>query len=439
MNANGRGLVIIGNGVAGISAAVTARRLVPGLRIRIVSSESDYFFSRTALMYIYMGHMRLVDTMPYEPGFFIRERLERMRGRVVDFDPDKKEVFLADGQSLQYDSLLIASGSVPNRFDWPGQNLAGVQGFYSLQDLEALEKRTTSGTPRAVIVGGGLIGIEVAEMLHSRKIPVTMLVREEGYWGNILPREESALVEEEIGRHHIDLKLSTELKEIHGKNAVTSVTTTAGEEIPCSLVILSAGVSPNVSVLPRGGKTLETSRGYLVDGNFRTSLPSVFAAGDCAQFRSGDGTGGRVEQLWYTARAQGELAGRVLAREADVTIPHPPTYDRGIWFNSAKFFNVEYQTYGIVPTRPRLTETHVWQHPSEPKLIRLCWEPDGKISGFNVMGIRFRQNVCEEWIRSGRHVDAVVKELGRANFDPEFFRRHEADVLRSYQERERAA
>ncbi len=438
MDAKGRGLVIIGNGVAGVSAAVVARRLIPDLRIRIISSESDWFFSRTALMYIYMGHMRLVDTMPYESGFFSRERLERVRGRVVDFDPDRRALRMADGQTLEYDALLLSTGSLPNQFDWPGRTLPGVQGFYSLQDLEALEKHTASGKSRAVIVGGGLIGIEVAEMLHTRRIPVTMLVREEGYWGNILPREESAVVEKEIERHHIDLRLTTELKEIRGTNGVTSVVTTTGEEIPCDLVVLSAGVAPNVSVLPSSG-TLETGRGYLVDGHFRTSLPGVFAAGDCAQFRTHDGAAGRVEQLWYTARAQGELAGRTLAREFDPNLPHPPGYERGIWFNSAKFFTIEYQTYGMVSPRPPLEQTHVWQHPSEPKMIRLCWESDGKISGFNVLGIRFRQNVCEEWIRTGRHVDAVVEELSRANFDPEFFRRYEADVLRSYQERERAA
>ncbi|MFL0683162.1 MAG: FAD-dependent oxidoreductase [Algoriphagus aquaeductus] len=118
------------------------------------------------------------------------------------------------GEKLTYDVLVIASGSKPNKFGWPGQNLEGVQGLYSRQDLDQMEKNTHQGVKRAVIVGGGLIGIEMAEMLAYKKIPVTFLVREKGFWDNVLPKEESELVGRHIREHHIDLRLETELKEI---------------------------------------------------------------------------------------------------------------------------------------------------------------------------------------------------------------------------------
>src|SRR5690606_35027609 len=103
--------------------------------------------------------------------------------------------------------------SAPNKFGWPGQDLDGVSGLYSYQDLQNME-RFSEGLQRAAIVGGGLIGIEMAEMFHSRHIPVTFLVREESYWDMVLPAEESAMVNRHIREHGMDLRLSTELKEI---------------------------------------------------------------------------------------------------------------------------------------------------------------------------------------------------------------------------------
>ena len=115
---------------------------------------------------------------------------------------------------MSYDKLVLATGSEPNKFGWPGQDLEGVQGMYSKQDLDNMEKYS-EGLERAVIVVGGLIGIEMAEMYHTRHIPVTFLVREQSFWSGVMPPEESAMINDEINdAHGIDLQLQTELKEI---------------------------------------------------------------------------------------------------------------------------------------------------------------------------------------------------------------------------------
>ncbi len=112
--------------------------------------------------------------------------------------------------------MIIATGSKPNKFGWPGQDLDGVMGMYHKQDLEKLEKYAPDNKTckRAVIVGGGLIGIELAEMLHSRHIPVTFLVREKSFWNGVLPAEESEMINKEILSNGIDLRLGVNLKEI---------------------------------------------------------------------------------------------------------------------------------------------------------------------------------------------------------------------------------
>ena len=128
-------------------------------------------------------------------------------------DTAQRRLEFAGREPLGYDRLLLALGSKPNRCGWPGQDLAGVQGLYGLPDLKLLEENCR-GVRRAVIVGGGLIGIELAEMLHSRRMAVTLLVREASYWANVLPPQESELVHRAIRAAGFDLRLATELARV---------------------------------------------------------------------------------------------------------------------------------------------------------------------------------------------------------------------------------
>ena len=278
-------VVIIGNGISGVTTARHVRKLSDH-KITIISSETDHFFSRTALMYIYMGHMRYKDTKPYEDYFWVKNRIELKRARVTDVDTSSKTLSLQDGGTMQYDKLVLALGSASNMFGWPGQDLKGVGGLYSFQDLEQMEAYS-SGLKRAVIVGGGLIGIEMAEMFHSRHIPVTMLVRETNYWNNVLPEEEATLITRHIKHHGIDLRLESELKEIvdDGSGTACAVITNTRERIECGYVGLTAGVHPNIG-FTKDNETIETQRGIMVDNHLETSAKDVYAVGDCVQLRT---------------------------------------------------------------------------------------------------------------------------------------------------------
>lgn len=163
-------IVIIGNGIAGVTAARHIRKK-SDKQITIVSAETKYFFSRTALMYVYMGHMKFEHTQPYENWFWDKNNIALKEGLVTKVHTDNSNIEFASGEILAYDKLIIATGSKPNKFGWPGQDLEGVIGMYHKQDLEKLEQLAPDNKAcnRAVIVGGGLIGIELAEMLRSRK------------------------------------------------------------------------------------------------------------------------------------------------------------------------------------------------------------------------------------------------------------------------------
>lgn len=419
--------VIIGNGVAGITAARFIRKLSDEARITVISSESKYFFSRTALMYVYMGQLRFKDIKPYEDWFWEKNRIGLVNDHVARIDFQNKTLDLRSGDHIGYDKLLIACGSTPNKFGWRGQDLKGVQGLYSLQDLETMDT-ASPGLQRAVIVGGGLIGIEMAEMFHSRKIPVTFLVREKSFWDIVLPTDESALVNAEIWRHGIDLRLDTELEEIEddGHGQVATVITKDGERIPCGFVGLTAGVRPNVDWLNESGLTIE--KGIVVDKNLNTNIEDVFAAGDCAQIANPLPHRQSIEAVWYVARIMGETA-------AYNMLDMPVNYDPGIWFNSAKFFTIEYQVYGVVPPKLQNGQQFLyWEHPDGNQSIRIVFEEknNNPVIGFQSMGTRLRQEVCERWIRSRSSIETVLGEFELAEFDREFSDRSGERLRRKY-------
>lgn len=418
-------IVIIGNGISGVTAARFIRKQSDH-DISVVSAETPYFYSRTALMYIYMGHMRFKDTQPYEPWFWKKNRIDLLQDHAVRIDPIQKNLHLKNNPPLPYDKLIIATGSKSNKFGWPGQDLEGVRGLYSYQDLEYMES-FSQNLDRAVIVGGGLIGIEMAEMFHSRNIPVTMLVREDSYWNNVLPAEESAMVNRHILEYGIDLRLSTELASIEGDEAgkVKGVITSKGEAIACGYVGLTAGVAPNIDLAVDAG--IETQRGILVNDYLQTNIPDIYAAGDCVELRRA-GPGRRAtEAVWYAGRMMGEtVAYNVLGK--------PIAYDPGVWFNSAKFFDIEYQVYGDVPAAPLPHHASLyWEHADGKKSIRIVYHREsGAVSGFNLMGVRYRHEVCDRWITSGAHIEEVLTQLGMANFDPEFFEQYESALVALY-------
>jgi NADPH-dependent 2,4-dienoyl-CoA reductase/sulfur reductase-like enzyme len=407
-------VVIIGNGISGITAARFTRKLSND-QISVISSESDYFFSRTALMYVYMGHMRWKDIEPYEPEFWKKNRIELINGRVDQIDFDNKRLYLSDGSTKDFDKLILATGSKLNRINLPGEQLNGVSGLYSKQDLQYIESYGAK-IKHAVIVGGGLIGIELAEMFHSRNIPVTFLVRESEYHRSILPQEEAEMISNHIRAHQIDLKLHTQLKEIidDGNGNAAAIITNHGEKIPCDFVGLTIGVLPNVDFLRSG--PLDIEKGILVNDYLETNIPDVYAIGDCAQIRIPQPGRRNIEAVWYTGRIMGETVAHTICNQKTA-------YNPGIWFNSAKFFDIEYQVYGNVPARiyEPLTSFY-WESGNGNKSIRIVFDSHTlQVKGFNLMGIRFRHEVCEKWIQMNTNLDDVVANIRLAFFDPEFF------------------
>jgi len=414
---------IVGNGVAGITAALDLRQRDPRAEITVISAESDYFFSRTALMYSFMDRLTRRDLEPYERGVYDAQRIRRVRGWAQDLDAKSCTLTLDNGQTFSWDRLLLATGSRPRRPEWQGLDHArsGLVNFVSLQDLDACEAAVRRGQ-RAVVVGGGLIGIELVECLRWAGMEVTFLIREPWYWPVALSEAESAMVIEHMRHHGVNVVagevVATVETDSHG--AVTAVSTAQGSRYECSTLGVSIGVEPaldwlrNVSTPPRLG------RGIVVDAGFHTSLPGVFAAGDCAELQL-PGSAPIVEQIWYSAKRQGRLAARSMLGER---IQYAPP----VFFNSSKFFEIEYTTVGrfpnSIPARGQISEgtlVFYFRYPGQDISIRIAGQ-GGAVQAFNMLGSRWDHNQFERWIEQRRSLDDVMDRLHQAQFDVEFGR-----------------
>ncbi len=418
-------VVIIGNGVAGITAARHIRKR-SNRHITVISSETPHFFSRTALMYVYMGHLTFEHTKPYEDFFWKKNRINLVFDHAEKLDTDRKLVVLRSGNSIPYDQLIIASGSRSNFPGGPGEGLRGVQALYSYPDLRRMEDQTR-GIADAVVVGGGLIGVEMAEMLHSRNIHVTMLVREQAFWNNVLPLQEATMISNHIRSHGVDIRHERELSEItsDGDGGVGAVRTNKGEEIPAGFVGIAVGVHPNVSWLNNSPININT--GILVDQYLRTNIADVYAIGDCAERTPSLAGRKNVEQVWYTARMMGEVVAQTVC--GDLT-----PYEPGPWFNSAKFFDIEFQTYGNVANVLAEDQDELyWEHASGKKAVHIAWERStGRFLGINSFGIRLRHESFDRWLREKQTASYVVSRLREANFEAEFSRGHESEISHAF-------
>ena len=420
-------VVIIGNGISGVTAARHIRKL-SNKRITIISAETDYFFSRTALMYVYMGHMKFEHTQPYENWFWEKNRIELKSGFVEKVDYDSKVLSFSGRGKITYDQLILAVGSKSNKFGWPGQDLKGVQGLYSKQDLDLMEENTTEHkVERAVIVGGGLIGVEMAEMLHSRNIPVSFFVREDKFWGNVLPLKEADIIGKHLESRGIDLRFNTELKEIISdeNGRVKAVVSSNGEELACQFVGLTAGVSPNIDFLKE--TDLETEEGIVVNQFLETNQPDVYSVGDCAQFSKPAAGRNNLEQVWYTGRIMGETVAQTICG-------NKLAYKPGHWFNSAKFFDIEYQTYGWVHSKLQEGEANFyWEHKDGEMCMHFVFDKASrKFLGLNTFGIRIRHEVMNRHLDADSTIDKVMEQLKDANFDPEFYRLYEDEIVAKF-------
>jgi NAD(P)H-nitrite reductase large subunit len=364
-------------------------------------------------MWGYTEQLTPREMEPYERGFWKENRFQLIRDIVDRLDEQNRTLQLASGKPLKYDKLLLATGAQPNFFGWPGQDLEGVCTLTSMQDLQRLCSMRDR-IKRAVIVGGGLIGIELMEIMLHFHVDATYLIREPWYWDMVLSRREAEVVHRLIEEHGGRLRLEDEIGEIKGEQGrVCSLVTKKGKELPCDMVGIAVGVHPNIDLCRAGN--IETGRGIIVDPSMRTSSPNIWAAGDCAEIHYPGVERPVIEQLWYTGIHQGRAAARSMLGDS-------VGYRRGIWYNAAQFMFADYMNIGQM--KKLRANAEEWIHSGKYDghkewVIRIAHEQD-QVVGFSMLGPRWDAKVLMQWIQERRSPKYCLSRLGDADFGEEF-------------------
>lgn len=299
--------VIIGNGAAGVAAVEGIRRHNSSDRILIISKDPHKFYSKPGLAYWLTGQIPEKQLYPHSPFDDKQLGIEYLLGHVIDIDPDRHSLHLEDGNSLHYRRLLIATGAQAVRPTIEGIDLEGVVTLDNLEDTRRIIKLARKAK-RAVVVGGGITALELAEGLTARRVETHYLLRKDRYWGNVLDEHESHLVEERLKEEGIQLHYRVELQKIIAKrNRVSGVELRSGESIPCDMVGVAIGIRPQTALV--GGTPIHVERGILVDEIFKTSVEDIYAAGDVAQVWDPHTQKYVLDSLWGVAREQGRVAG----------------------------------------------------------------------------------------------------------------------------------
>lgn len=299
--------VLVGSGIAALSAAESIRSADPRARITLVSQESGGFYSRPGLAYLLTGEVPEAQLRIRTDAEVDALRLERIEGTATRLSPDRHELELADGRTIVYDRLLLATGAVSIPADFAGAGLDGVVQVDGLDEARGLVARTRSATT-AVVIGGGSTALELVEGLHARGVTTHYLMRGERYWSRVFDRVESAVVEARLLQDGVVLHRNASVREAAGEQGkVAGVTLSDGRHIACGIVAVAVGVVPRKELAESGG--LRTQRGILTNEFLETSAPDVFAAGDCAQVHDPVTRTAMLDTLWASAAQQGRIAG----------------------------------------------------------------------------------------------------------------------------------
>lgn len=404
--------LILGNGVAGITAALKLREIDPAARISVISRETAYYFSRTALMYILMGQARLEDTEPFERNFYQKKQINLIQAEASHADWKNRKLFLKDGTQLDYDKLLIASGAQPVFHGWPGSELNGVRGFVSWQDLQDIDKMidyTQKHHQAAVVTGAGLIGIELCEVFLHAGLQCHFLMRGDRFWPSFLNKQEAEFTEREMRAHGLQLHHHSQLKSIKGKQGyVDHVILDSGETINCNLLGIGTGVRPDLGFAK--ASDINCAKGILCDWQLRTNRNDVYCAGDCVEIMNPEGEKNFMRQIWYSARDMGLIAAENMAGAKK-------WYDPGPWYNSAKFFSKEYTVCGRMDNENKEEKEFLYQDDNHS--VRILYNPK-QVLGFSMIGSRWDHILLLEWINQQKNLDFFLSNYKKALFEAEF-------------------
>ncbi|MFZ5643706.1 MAG: NAD(P)/FAD-dependent oxidoreductase [Bacillota bacterium] len=408
--------VIIGNSAAGVSAAETIRRLDPDCSITVISDEIFPAYSRCLLPDYLAGDIEEKRLSIRGKNFYVDNRIEtRLGKRVVSIDSKLKRVVLQDRETVPYDRLLIATGSVTTFPPLEGMELPGVFGLRTLGDAQRILEEAGPAR-RAVVIGAGLVGLEAAYALYRRGLEVTVVEKA----AQIIPlhfdETASEVLKKDMEAEGIRLILGTGIQKILGpslwekifRRKGKGVVLEDGRRIKCELVVVATGARPNTDIVRDTG--IRVNRGIVVDHFMQTSVPGIYAAGDVAETVDVVTGEQAITPIWPNAVVQGRYAGYNMAgRER--------RYGGMIGMqNTVEFREVPAIAVGDTRGRQEGCEVMMVYHPEENIYWKLIIK-DNVIKGMILVGDISRAGIYSALIRANTDISGIKERLLRDDFD----------------------
>lgn len=397
--------LIIGNSAGGIGAAEAIREVDQSGALAIISDESYPTYSRP-LIAAYLAEKCPLERMLFRPfDFYERNNISTFLGRkAARLDLGRRTVELDSGDEIWWQKLLLATGGLPITPPIEGVEKRGVFSFTTLDDAKAVDQYL-SGTTRAVVIGGGLIGVSVTEALVKRGIEVIIVEMKERVLNTILDEETSALAEERLGQVGVNIMTGQTVTEVSASNgAVSSVTLNNGSQIPCNLVIIAIGVLPRTELVADSG--IKINRGIVVDCHMATSEPDVYACGDVAEAYDIAYGECRLTPIWPNAYLGGRIAGFNMVGRAT-------EYPGGTAMNSLKYFGLNIVSAGVVNPPDDSYEVLSQCHNGAYRKVIL---KDGLVVGLVFGGNIEKSGIIFNLIREQIHVDGLKQALVAEDF-----------------------
>ena len=293
--------IIIGSGVAGITAAAGIRKIDNEGSITVLTDEAYPFYSRIRLIDFLAGGADEKTLMLKQDEWYIKKRINLiLNSQAADIDNQKKEVVTASGDRLKYDRLLIATGGSSFLPPVPGSDKKGVFTLRTLKDAVAI-KEYAKIAKRTLLIGGGVLGLEAGNALRKTGNSITVVESSSRLLPRQMDSEGAGIFQAQMEQMGFTFYLGVKSKEILGENKAEELMLEDGRRIECGMIIISAGIRPNAALAQKLG--LKTEKGLIVNDRMQTESADIYAAGDLIQHK------GVFYGIWPAAEKQGETAG----------------------------------------------------------------------------------------------------------------------------------
>ncbi|MFH1998171.1 MAG: FAD-dependent oxidoreductase [Planctomycetota bacterium] len=387
-------IVIIGAGIAGLTAVEQARAAQPDISITLISKEAGFPYFRLNLTRFLAGEVTEENLTLHGPDWFMQNKVDLIEGEAKSIDRKGQRVILHDGREYNYDRLILANGSHAFAPPIPGITLEGVLSLRTLENAKTIIERAAFCSHVACI-GGGLLGLETAGALARRGLKVSVL---EGF-ASLLPRQLTPRAGELL-RGHVEsagIKVYTDVKvkEFIGDESVRAVLLQSGEEIPADMVVLATGIRPNSSLARQADLSVRT--GVIVDDQMVTSDPKILACGDVAEHS------GTLYGIWPASYAQGSVAGTNAAGGKAAFNVFPPS-------NRLKVLDVN--LFSVGRFQPPDASYDIFEQEENGVYYRIVCH-DNQIVGANLFGDTGLAVPLLEAIEQGRQIPELTDLLAR--------------------------